>query len=200
MKSMNEWQQKHSQVDAELSEVKKLQCDDSRKSLEQQTEEENKAKTKHVNGYKKFLIFITKYVLRYSQNILYFGLHSESPKRKQSSHNLSDHLRRKYERKNIKRLMKTLLKLKQFNLETIAMHINPEKNRLEYNKEKKKSIENNFSRIHNEISEARARLILSLDADQETERMETITKNAINICQLNEFHYDFVEMDLEKKV
>lgn len=100
----------------------------------------------------------------------------------------------------MKRLINTLLELKQFNLETIAMHIEPDKNREEYNKVKKQAIEQNFRQMHNEISEARTKLMLAMDTDQEAERLTYLTQNANNMCSFDEIRYNNVKTDLDNKV
>lgn len=119
---------------------------------------------------------------------------------RESATEYSDDLRRRYEKRSVKRLVSTLLQLKQLNLETIDMHIKPEKDRQLYDLEKKRSIEMSFRRIHEEISEARARLTVPEHTDERTERMEFIVKNAESICGLDESQYGHIEADLNQKV
>lgn len=103
---------------------------------------------------------------------------------------------------NIKRLMKTLLTLKHFDPEMIAMHIKPERDRLEYNERKKRAIEENFQKIHHEVSELRSRLIPSQDIDQEAERWTFINENTKNMfsSKLDGFQYDQVKYELDAAV
>lgn len=119
---------------------------------------------------------------------------------RESATEYSDDLRRRYEKRSVKRLISSLLQLKQLNLETIEMHIKPEKDRQLYNLEKKRAIEMSFRQIHEEISEARARLTVPEQIDERTERMEFIVKNAEGICGLDESKYETIEADLNEKV
>lgn len=102
----------------------------------------------------------------------------------------------------MKRLMKTLLKLKQFDPETISMHIEPEKDRLAYNKLKQHAMEENFCNIQHDICSIRARLVPEQDADEEAERLEFIQQNVDNmaLAKMNGFQYDQIENDLNDKV
>lgn len=102
----------------------------------------------------------------------------------------------------MKRLMKTLLKLKQFNPEQIAIHIKPEKDRIAYNEKKKRAIEEHFKRVHHEISEIRARLSPPKDVDLEAERLQFVTNNVENMVttEMDGFQYEAIESDLEQKV
>lgn len=117
-------------------------------------------------------------------------------------YDFSERMRRKWKDMHVKRLMKALLVLKQFDPETIAMHIRPEKDRIAYNEEKKRAIEENFRRVHHQISEIRARLIPPKDVDQEAERLNFITTNVKNMLSsaMDEFQYDAIQMELEAKV
>lgn len=117
-------------------------------------------------------------------------------------YDFSERMRRKWEEMNVKRLMKALLVLKQFDPETIAMHIKPEKDRIAYNEEKKRAIEENFRKVHHHISEIRARLTPPKDIDQEAERLNFITTNVKNMlaCLADEFQYDAIQIELEAKV
>lgn len=119
-----------------------------------------------------------------------------------SVYDFSERMRRKWKDMHVKRLMKALLVLKQFDPETIAMHIRPEKDRIAYNEEKKRAIEENFRRVHHQISEIRARLIPPKDVDQEAERLNFITTNVKNMLSsaMDEFQYDAIQMELEAKV
>lgn len=103
---------------------------------------------------------------------------------------------------NVKRLMKAMLVLKQFDPETIAMHIKPEKDRLAYNKLKEHAIEENFCNIQHEISDIRTKLIPVQDADDEAERMDFIEKNVDNMisARMKGFKYGEIENDLNGKV
>lgn len=117
-------------------------------------------------------------------------------------YDLPERLQQRWEDMNVKRLMKTLLALKQFDPETIAMHIKPEKDRLAYNKLKQHAMEENFCNIQHEISDIRARLVPEQDADEEAERLEFIQQNVDNmaLAQMNGFQYDQIENDLNDKV
>lgn len=119
---------------------------------------------------------------------------------RESATEYSDDLRRRYEKRSVKRLISTLLKLKQLNLETIEMHIKPEKDRQLYNLEKKRAIEMSFRQIHEEISEVRARLTVPEEIDEHAQRMEFIGKNVDDICGLAEFSYDVIETESNRKV
>lgn len=102
----------------------------------------------------------------------------------------------------VKRLMKTLLKLKQFDPEQIAAHIKPEKDRIAYNQKKNRAIEEHFKRVHYQINEIRARLTPPKDVDLEAERLNFITKNVDNMLttEMDGFQYDIIKMELEPKV
>lgn len=103
---------------------------------------------------------------------------------------------------NVKRLMKTLLVLKQFDPDTIAKHIKPEKDRLAYNKKKQEAIEEIFCNIQHEISDIRTRLAPSQDVDEEAERLNLITENIDKMIssRMRGFHFDDVKSDLDEKV
>lgn len=117
-------------------------------------------------------------------------------------YDLPERLRQRWEDMNVKRLMKTLLTLKHFDPETIAMHIKPEKDRLAYNKLKQNAMEENFCNIQHEISDIRARLVPEQDADEEAERLQFIQQNVDNmaLAKMNGFQYDQIENDLNDKV
>lgn len=117
-------------------------------------------------------------------------------------YDLPERLHHKWETMNIKRLMKVLLELKHFDPEMIAMHIKPERDRLAYNERKKRAIEENFHKIHHEVSELRARLIPPQDINQEAERWKYITGNMENMftSNLDGFQYEQVERDFGGQV
>lgn len=119
---------------------------------------------------------------------------------RESATEYSDDLRRRYEKRSVKRLIGTLLKLKQLNLETIEMHIKPEKDRQLYNLEKRRAIEMSFRQIHEEISEVRARLTVPEEIDEHAQRMDFIEKNVEHICGLGESRYDAIETESNQKV
>lgn len=98
--------------------------------------------------------------------------------------------------------MKALLTLKGFDLEKIAEHIKPEKDRLAYNAAKKRAIAENFRKIHHEVSEIRARLLPQKDVDHEAERLNFIKTNVDNMLagDLDGFQYDLIELELNEKV
>lgn len=102
----------------------------------------------------------------------------------------------------VKRLMKTLLVLKRFDPEQIAMHIKPERDRIAYNEKKKRAIEAHFKRVHHEINEIRARLTPPKDVDLEADRLNFITTNVENMLTtaMDGFQYDIIKMELEPKV
>lgn len=114
----------------------------------------------------------------------------------------TERMRRKWEEKQMKRQMKALLTLKRFDLEKIAQHIKPEKDRIAYNRAKKRAIEENFQKVHHEISEIRARLLPQKDVDQEAERLDFIKNNVDNLLSsdLDGFRYDLIETELKEKV
>lgn len=111
-------------------------------------------------------------------------------------------MRRKWEEKQMKRLMKALLTLKGFDLEKIALHIKPEKDRIAYNEAKKRAIAENFRKVHQEISEIRARLLPQKDVDHEAERLNFIRNNVDNMLagDLDGFKYDLIETEMKQKV
>lgn len=119
---------------------------------------------------------------------------------RESATEYSDDLRRRYEQRSVKRLISTLLNLKQLNLGTIEMHIKPEKDRQLYNLEKKRAIEKSFRQIHEEISEVRARLTVPEEIDEHAQRMDFIGKNVNDICGLAESSYDVIEAESNQKV
>lgn len=102
----------------------------------------------------------------------------------------------------VKRLIKTLIALKQFDLEQIAAHIKPERDRIAYNEKKKRAIEEHFTRVHQEISEIRARLTPPKDVDLEAERLNFIMNNVQNMltAEMDGFQYDTIKMELDPKV
>lgn len=111
-------------------------------------------------------------------------------------------MRRKWEEKQMKRLMKALIKLKGFDLEKIAQHIKPEKDRIAYNEAKKRAIAENFRKVHQEISEIRARLLPQNDVDHEAERLNFIKGNVDKMLSgdLDGFKYDLIEAEMKQKV
>lgn len=102
----------------------------------------------------------------------------------------------------VKRLMKTMLTLKRFDPEQIAVKLAPERDRQAYNLEKKRAIEENFKKVQHEICEIRARLMPPKDVDQEAERLQFITTNVDNILTSlgDGLQYDMIKSDLDKKV
>lgn len=115
---------------------------------------------------------------------------------------LPDRLHKKWEEKMMKRRLKALLILKRFDPEQIAMKIKPEKDRQAYNAQKKRAIEEQFRRIHHEISEIRARLIPPKDVDHEAERLNFITTNVENMLTtvMDGFEFDVIKTELDEKV
>lgn len=111
-------------------------------------------------------------------------------------------MRRKWEEKQMKRLMKALITLRGFDLEKIAQHIKPEKDRIAYNEAKKRAIAENFRKVHQEISEIRARLLPQNDVDHEAERLSFIKNNVDNMLSgdLDGFKYDLIETEMKQKV
>lgn len=102
----------------------------------------------------------------------------------------------------VKRLVKTMITLKRFDLEQIAIQIKPEKDRQAYNAAKKQAIEEQFKKIQIEISEIRARLIPPKDINQEEVRLNFITTNVVNMLMIVDdgFEYDTLKTELEQKV
>lgn len=102
----------------------------------------------------------------------------------------------------VKRLMKTMLTLKRFDPEEIARKIKPERDRQAYNAQKKRAIEEQFKKVHTEVSEIRARLIPPKDVDQEAERLNFITTNVDNMLTsiLDGFEFDIIKAELDTKV
>lgn len=115
---------------------------------------------------------------------------------------LPERLHKKWEDMMVKRLVKTMIALKQFDLEQIAIQIKPEKDRQAYNEAKKRAIEEQFKRVQHEISEIRARLIPPKDVDQEAERLNFITTNVNKMLSIvsDGFEYNSIESELEQKV
>lgn len=102
----------------------------------------------------------------------------------------------------MKRLVKRMIALKQFDLEQIAIQMKPEKDRLAYNAEKKRAIDEVFKKMQNEVNEIRARLLPPKDVDQEADRLNFINTNVDNmiLMTLDGFEYDTIKAELEKKV
>lgn len=101
----------------------------------------------------------------------------------------------------MKRLVKRMIALKQFDLEQMAIQMKPEKDRLAYNAEKKRAIEEVFKKMQNEVSEIRARLMPPKDVDQEADRLNFINTNVDNMLMtIDGFEYDTIKAELEKKV
>lgn len=119
---------------------------------------------------------------------------------RESATEYSDDLRRRYEKRSVKRLIGTLLELKQLNLETIEMHIKPEKDRQLYNSEKRRAIEKSFRQMHEEISEVRAKLTVPEEVDEHTARMDFIASNAASLCELDGVRYEAIAAELDGKV
>lgn len=114
----------------------------------------------------------------------------------------TERMRRKWEEKQMKRMLKALITLKGFDLEKIAQHIKPEKDRIAYNEAKKQAIAANFRKVHQEISEIRARLLPQNDVDHEAERLNFIKNNVDNMLSgdLDGFKYDSIEAEMKQKV
>lgn len=95
-----------------------------------------------------------------------------------------------------------MIALKRFDLEQIAIQIQPEKDRLAYNAEKKRAIEEVFKKMQNEVSEIRARLMPPKDVDQEADRLNLITTNVDSMLSMtmDGFEYDTIKAEMEKKV
>lgn len=114
----------------------------------------------------------------------------------------TERMHRKWEEKQMKRLLKALITLKGFDLEKIAQHIKPEKDRIAYNEAKKRAIAENFRKVHQDISKIRARLLPQKDVDHEAERLDFIKNNVDNMLSgdLDGFQYDSIETELKQKV
>lgn len=138
----------------------------------------------------------TLYILPFS--ILFYNKNNRTaakPVKLKPIYDLPERMRQRWEHMNVKRLTKTLLALKRFDPETIAMHIKPEKDRLAYNKLKQHAMEENFCNIQHEISDIRARLVPEQDADEEAERLELIQQNVNNMAsaKMDGFQYNQIE-------
>lgn len=116
-------------------------------------------------------------------------------------YDLPERLHQRWEDMNVRRLMKQLLVLKQFDPETIAQHIKPEKDRIAYDKLKQHAMEENFCNIQHEISDIRTRLAPVQSVDEEIERLNFIEKDVDNMiaAKIIGFRYEDVKDNLQEK-
>lgn len=124
------------------------------------------------------------------------------PKTPKPTDDYTERMRRKWLKRQEKRILKAILVLKRFDPEQIARDIKPELDRIAYNKEKKRAIEETFRQMNEEVSEIRARLIPQKDADLEAERLDYISQNVDNMLStvLDGFEYSSIEKELKEKV
>ncbi|XP_031627764.1 WD repeat-containing protein 63 [Contarinia nasturtii] len=182
----NKWQESLTEKNGDfLEETKQLLREESRRTLQSpmppQSEKESKVKDEK----------------RHSS----VGVRSKSVTQNAKSKHVFDYserLHKKWEEMMVKKMMKTMLRLKRFDPEQIAMKIKPERDRQAYNVEKKRAIDENFKKIHQEICEIRARLIPPKDVDQEAERLNFITSNVENILMSIGDRFQYTE--LQKKL
>lgn len=98
------------------------------------------------------------------------------------------------------RKLKAMLVLKRIDPETIATNLKPEKDRLAYEADKRRSIEVHFQRVHHEISEIRARLLPLNYVDVESDKLYSIKENVDSIysCKIDGFKYKLIEAELNQ--
>lgn len=211
----DEWQQMYLEKNEDLEEAKELIREESRRTLEtsmpQSVEKDFKIKDEKRQSttgarakYKfvlllDYLTLVTQFSFSPSSSFRRSILKPIKPK---LTYEYTERMRRKWEEKQMKRLMKALLTLKGFDLEKIAQHIKPEKDRIAYNEAKKHAIAERFRKIHQEISEIRARLLPQTDVDHVAERLNFIKNNVDNMLSgdLDGFQYDLIEMEMKQKV
>lgn len=113
---------------------------------------------------------------------------TNKPKKDQKRIDFAEQAERKWNEQNYERLLKVLMERRRVNPEILEKLTRPEKDRRQYQAEKKQAIEASFSRINEELSELRSKLIPREVIDDSRERLvEGVAETAVH--QMKEYNY-----------
>lgn len=197
----NEWQDKFVESNSETKENKKLFRDESKKLLERFEIEAKEKEDKRKSTDEQFRYFFKKKkkFQPVFNNPSHLNRHHVKSK---SVYDLPERLTKKWDAWNIKRLMTTLLTLKQFDPELLAIRIKPERDRLTYNEQKRRAIAAKMRQVNEDVAVIRSHLMPTATINRTEERIELITKNSKKILATSalDCKYENIEIDMKNQV
>uniref|UniRef100_A0A336M1S0 CSON008647 protein n=1 Tax=Culicoides sonorensis TaxID=179676 RepID=A0A336M1S0_CULSO len=121
---------------------------------------------------------------------------TQKPKQDHRRIDFAEQAEKKWNEQNYERLLKVLMERRRVNPEVLEKLTRPEKDRRQYQAEKKQAIEASFSRINEELAELRSRLIPKEVIDDSRDRLvEGVAETAVS--QMKEYSHvriDAIEM------
>lgn len=98
--------------------------------------------------------------------------------------------------------MATLLALKQFDPELLAIRLRPEKDRLSYNDRKRQAIAAKMRQINEDVAVIRSRLMPTASINHTEERIKSISENSKRILAASESDYKYgnIEVNMRNQV
>ncbi|XP_063697460.1 dynein axonemal intermediate chain 3 [Culicoides brevitarsis] len=113
---------------------------------------------------------------------------TNKPKKDQKRIDFAEAAEKKWNEQNYERLLKVLMERRRVNPEVLEKLTRPEKDRRQYQAEKKQAIEASFSRINEELAELRSKLIPKEVIDDSRERLvEGVAETAVH--QMKEYNH-----------
>ncbi|XP_055683423.1 dynein axonemal intermediate chain 3 [Lutzomyia longipalpis] len=106
--------------------------------------------------------------------------------KKKITFDLPQQLNRKWDEMNLMRLMKMIMTMKKFNPDQVAQQIAPEKERLEYERTKKATIQQSFAKVDEELIAIRQRL---MPVQETLVDRRTLIKDLLEEILKQEFDY-----------
>lgn len=102
---------------------------------------------------------------------------------------MPERLHQKWDAMNIKRLMNVLLAMKRFDPELLQIRTKPERDRLAYEDEKRRAVQENIEHFNMEMAELRARLMPQWDEDENELRLESIREKVNDLINSGEIGF-----------
>lgn len=109
------------------------------------------------------------------------------------TYDLPERLEKKWKEQNYKRLLKVIMERKKVDRELLEKQTKVLKDRIRYNEEKKVAIKQNISRIEDDLSTIRSRLI-PVDEYRAT-REELVSENVDIMLLPRQLNFEQIEMD-----
>lgn len=106
---------------------------------------------------------------------------------------LPEKLDKKWDEMNIARLMKVLMSMKMVDPKLLALWTKPEKDRIAYNVQKQKAIEESFRRVSEDMATLRARLLPTAQSVEDRDEFVRIQLNQLNVMCIDDGSGDSIE-------
>lgn len=110
---------------------------------------------------------------------------------------MPERLHQKWDAMNIKRLMNVLLAMKRFDPELLQIRTKPERDRLAYEDEKRRAIQEHIKHFNAEMAELRARLMPQWEENENEQRLESIREKVNDLINSSDIGFEYATIEKE---